>query len=58
MIYQTGYQQQYKQLFEQVFSMINLDQLHSVSLGPSDYRRNILKKCKNFILMKNCLPAR
>ena len=33
LIYQVGYQQQYQQLFEQVFSKINLNLLHSVSLG-------------------------
>jgi spore photoproduct lyase len=47
MIYQTGYQQQYRQLFEQVFSIINLDQLHSVSLGafrlPEKYFKKVHK---------------
>ena len=47
MIYQTGYQQQYRQLFEQVFSIINLDQLHSVSLGafrlPEKYFKKVQK---------------
>lgn len=33
LIYQTGYQQQYQRLFEQVFALIELKQLHSVSLG-------------------------
>lgn len=44
-IYQTGYQQQYAHLFEQVFSKINLDSLHSVSLGvfrlPEKYFKKI-----------------
>ncbi len=46
-IYQTGYQQQYQRLFEQVFSKINLDQLHSVSLGvfrlPESYFKKVHK---------------
>jgi spore photoproduct lyase len=32
-IYQSNYQQQYKALFDRVFAAINLDRLHSVSLG-------------------------
>lgn len=47
LIYQTGYQQQYQQLFEQVFGMIDLKQLHSVSLGvfrlPESYFKKINK---------------
>lgn len=47
LIYQTGYQQQYRQLFEQVFAMIDLKQLHSVSLGafrlPETYYKKIHK---------------
>jgi len=44
MIYQTGYQQQYRQLFEQVFSMINIEQLHSVSLGAFRLPEKFFKK--------------
>lgn len=44
MIYQTGYQQQYQQLFEQVFSIINRDQLHSVSLGAFRLPEKFFKK--------------
>ena len=44
MIYQTGYQQQYRQLFEQVFSIINMDQLHSVSLGAFRLPEKFFKK--------------
>ncbi len=47
LIFQTGYQQQYKYLFEQVFSRINLDSLHSVSLGvfrlPEKYFKKVHK---------------
>ena len=47
LIFQTGYQQQYKALFEQVFSRIQLDSLHSVSLGvfrlPEKYFKKIHK---------------
>jgi spore photoproduct lyase len=47
LIYQTGYQQQYQQLFDQVFAMIDLKQLHSVSLGafrlPETYYKKIHK---------------
>ena len=43
----VGYQQQYQRLFEQVFSKINLDQLHSVSLGvfrlPESYFKKVHK---------------
>ncbi|CAG7857195.1 hypothetical protein MCAMS1_01934 [biofilm metagenome] len=46
-IYQSDYQQQYKSLFDQVFAMINLDRLHSVSLGlfrlPAAYFKKIQK---------------
>jgi spore photoproduct lyase len=44
MVYQTGYQQQYRQLFEQVFSIINIDQLHSVSLGAFRLPEKFFKK--------------
>jgi spore photoproduct lyase len=33
LIYQSDYREQYQELFEQVFAQINLQQLHSVSLG-------------------------
>ena len=44
LIYQAGYQQQYLDLFEQVFARINLDQLHSVSLGVFRLPENFFKK--------------
>ncbi len=44
LIYQSGYQEQYRQLFEQVFSRINLNQLHSVSLGVFRLPENFFKK--------------
>ncbi len=44
LIYQTGYQQQYREFFEQVFSMIDLNQLHSVSLGVFRLPENFFKK--------------
>jgi spore photoproduct lyase len=43
-IYQANYQQQYQQLFEQVFSMIDLKQLHSVSLGAFRLPEKFFKK--------------
>ncbi len=47
LIYQTGYQLQYQELFEQVFAIIDLTQLHSVSLGvfrlPESYYKKIHK---------------
>ena len=47
LIYQTGYQRQYQTLFEQVFAVIDLEQLHSVSLGvfrlPESYYKKIHK---------------
>jgi spore photoproduct lyase len=43
-VYQIGYQQQYKRLFEQVFSKINIDQLHSVSLGIFRLPEKFFKK--------------
>jgi spore photoproduct lyase len=47
LIYQTGYRQQYRQLFDHVFAMIDLGQLHSVSLGlfrlPESYYKKIHK---------------
>jgi len=44
LIYQSGYQQQYRQLFEQVFSRIDLNRLHSVSLGVFRLPENFFKK--------------
>jgi spore photoproduct lyase len=47
LIYQTAYQQQYQALFEQVFSRVDVDRLHSVSLGvfrlPESYYKKIHK---------------
>jgi spore photoproduct lyase len=47
LIYQTDYQQQYLQFFEQVFKVVDLQQLHSVSLGtfrlPEQYFKKIHK---------------
>ena len=47
MIYQSGYQQQYQRLFSQVFSGLDLELLHSVSLGtfrlPEKYFKKIHK---------------
>lgn len=44
LIYQTGYQEQYQELFEHVFSVINMNQLHSVSLGVFRLPDNYFKK--------------
>lgn len=44
LIYQSGYQQQYRQLFEQVFDRIDLNRLHSVSLGVFRLPENFFKK--------------
>ncbi|MDI1229928.1 MAG: DNA photolyase [Methylobacter sp.] len=44
LLYQKGYQQQYRQLFEQVFSRIDLNLLHSVSLGVFRLPENFFKK--------------
>jgi spore photoproduct lyase len=44
LIYQSGYQQQYRELFEQVFSRINLNRLHSVSLGVFRLPESFFKK--------------
>ncbi|MGZ5013657.1 MAG: spore photoproduct lyase family protein, partial [Methylobacter sp.] len=44
LIYQSGYQQQYRELFEQVFSRIDLNRLHSVSLGVFRLPENFFKK--------------
>jgi spore photoproduct lyase len=44
LIYQTGYQQQYRELFEQVFSRIDLNRLHSVSLGVFRLPESFFKK--------------
>lgn len=47
LIYQTGFKQQYQQLFAQVFSRIDLNRLHSVSLGvfrlPDAYFKKVHK---------------
>ena len=44
MIYQADYEQLYQQLFEQVFSIINSNQLHSVSLGAFRLPEKFFKK--------------
>ncbi|HEY8094641.1 MAG TPA: radical SAM protein [Methylobacter sp.] len=44
LIYQSGYEQQYSELFEQVFSRIDLNRLHSVSLGVFRLPENFFKK--------------
>jgi len=44
LIYQSGYQQQYSELFGQVFSRIDLNRLHSVSLGVFRLPENFFKK--------------
>jgi spore photoproduct lyase len=44
LIYQCGYQQQYQRLFGQVFAMIDLKQLHSVSLGTFRLPESFFKK--------------
>ncbi|MFA5019137.1 MAG: DNA photolyase, partial [Methylobacter sp.] len=44
LIYQSGYREQYRQLFEQVFSRIDLNRLHSVSLGVFRLPENFFKK--------------
>ncbi len=44
LIYQHGYQQQYQQFFAQVFARIDLNQLHSVSLGTFRLPENFFKK--------------
>lgn len=44
LLYQSGYQQQYRQLFEQVFSRIDVNLLHSVSLGVFRLPENFFKK--------------
>ena len=47
LIYQTDFKQQYRQLFAQVFSRIDLNRLHSVSLGvfrlPEAYFKKVHK---------------
>jgi spore photoproduct lyase len=44
LIYQAGYQQQYRELFEQVFARIDLNRLHSVSLGVFRLPESFFKK--------------
>lgn len=44
LIYQSGYREQYRELFEQVFSRIDLNRLHSVSLGVFRLPENFFKK--------------
>jgi spore photoproduct lyase len=46
LIYQTGYQQQYRNLFEQVFSSLDLNRLHSVSLGTFRLPEKFFKKMR------------
>ncbi len=44
LIYQTGYQQQYQEFFSNVFAKINLEHLHSVSLGTFRLPEQYFKK--------------
>ena len=47
LIFQSDYQSQYRQFFDQVFARIDLNRLHSVSLGafrlPEHYFKKVLK---------------
>jgi spore photoproduct lyase len=47
LIYQAGYRQQYRQLFEQVFASLDLNRLHSVSLGVFRLPEGYFKKVHN-----------
>ena len=62
LIYQTNYQQQYKDFFEHVFSKINLDSLHSVSLGvfrlPEKYFKKIHNQYPEEILFSSPLETK
>lgn len=44
LIYQTNYRHYYQQLFERVFAQINIQQLHSVSLGMFRLPEKFFKK--------------
>ncbi|WP_349432015.1 spore photoproduct lyase family protein [Methylomarinum sp. Ch1-1] len=44
LIYQQGYQQQYQQLFDQVFEVIDVESLHSASLGVFRLPEKYFKK--------------
>jgi spore photoproduct lyase len=44
LIYQAGYQQQYQQFFDQVFARIDVNRLHSVSLGVFRLPEHYFKK--------------
>ena len=47
LIYHQGYEENYRQLFDCLFSQLDVDKLHSVSMGlfrmPNDYFANIVK---------------
>jgi len=62
LIYQTDYQQQYKHLFEQVFSKIDLESLHSVSLGvfrlPEKYFKKIHQQYPEEVLFSSPLETK
>ena len=47
LIYQRDYQQQYKRLFAQIFSRVNIETLHSVSLGVFRLPEKYYKKIHN-----------
>ena len=47
LIYQRDYQQQYKRLFAQIFSRVNIEGLHSVSLGVFRLPEKYFKKIHN-----------
>ncbi len=44
MIYQVGYQQQYRRLFEDIFRCVDVQHLHSVSLGVFRLPENYFKR--------------
>lgn len=57
LIYQSDYREQYQQLFTQVFAHINLEQLHSVSLGTFRLPEAFFKKIHKLYLEEKLLAG-
>ncbi len=57
LIYCDNYQTLYSQLFEQVFSSIDVDRVHSVSLGPFRLPDRYMRKLKKLYPQEKLLAA-
>ena len=58
LLYQSEYEDIYRTFFAQVFAVVDLAQLHSVSLGAFRLPEHFFNSCTSSIPEKNCLRGR